>query len=95
MEKAIHAVCELFDLHSDDMSLSIQFFLAISQIVYLGVRSFLLSKEGVTQGDPLSMMLGAVAVLQLIHSLEDFDEWVQNWYADSSSCVGEVSSVWK
>ena len=38
-------------------------------------------------------MLCAVAVLQLIHSLEDSNEWVQNWYADGSSCVGELSSV--
>ena len=54
---------------------------------------FLLSKEGVTQGDPLSMMLYAVAVLPLIRFLEDSCEWVQNWYADDSSCVGELSSV--
>ena len=46
-----------------------------------------------TQGDPLSMMLYAVAVLPLICSLEDSSEWVQNWYADDSSCVGELSSV--
>ena len=46
-----------------------------------------------TQGDPLSMMLYAVAVLPLIRSLEDSCEWVQNWYADDSSCVGELSSV--
>ena len=45
-----------------------------------------------TQGDPLSMMLCTVAVL---HSLEDSDEWVQNWNADDSSCVGELSSVRK
>ena len=46
-----------------------------------------------TQGDPLSMMLYAVAVLPLIRSLVDSCEWVQNWYADDSSCVGELSSV--
>ena len=58
-----------------------------------GSDHFLLSKEGVTQGDPLSMMLYAVTVLPLIRSLEDSCEWVQNWYADDSSCVGELSSV--
>ena len=46
-----------------------------------------------TQGDPLSMMLYAVIVLPLIRSLENSCEWVQNWYADDSSCVGELSSV--
>ena len=45
------------------------------------------------QGDLLSMMLYAVAVLPLICSLEDSCERVQNWYADDSSCVGELSSV--
>ena len=48
-----------------------------------------------TQGDPPSMMLCAVAVLQLIYSLKDSDEWVQNWYAEGSSYVGELSSVRK
>ena len=76
-------------------SLPFQFLLAISQMVYSGVLSCLLCKEDMTQGDPLSMMLCAVAVLQLIHPLTDSDEWVQNWYADGSSCVGELSSVRK
>ena len=35
-----------------------------------------------TQRDPLSMMLYAIAALPLIHSLEDSGEWVQNWYTD-------------
>ena len=48
-----------------------------------------------TQGYSLSMILYAVVVLPLIHSLEDSDEWVQNWYTDDSSCVGELSTVMK
>ena len=44
------------------------------------------------QGDPLSMMLCAVAVLYLINYLEDSDEWIQNRYSDGSSCVRELSS---
>ena len=48
-----------------------------------------------TQGDPLCMMLCAVAVLQLIYSLENSNELVHTWYADGSSCVGELSSVRK
>ena len=53
----------------------------------------LLSKEGVTQGDPLSMMLYAVAVLPLIRSLKAPGKWIQNWYADDSSCVADLPSL--
>ena len=53
----------------------------------------LLSKEGVTQGDPLSMMLYAVAVLPLIRSLRAPGKWTQNWYADDSSCVADLRSL--
>ena len=45
------------------------------------------------QGDPLSKMMYAVAVLPLIHSLEDSHPWIQTWYPDDSSCIGELSSV--
>ena len=53
----------------------------------------LLSKEGVTQGDPLSMMLYAVAVLPLIRSLRASGKWTQNWYADDSSCIADLGSL--
>ena len=42
-----------------------------ARLLIQGSDHFLLSKEGVTQGDLLSMMLYAVAVLPLIRSLED------------------------
>jgi len=58
-----------------------------------GSDQILLSKKGVTQGDLLLMMMHAVAVLPLICSLEDSHQWIQNWYADDSSCIGELSSV--
>ena len=64
-----------------------------ARLLIQGSDHFLLSKEGVKQGDPLSMMLYAVAVLPLIRSLEDSCDWVQNWYTDDSSCVGGLSSV--
>ena len=54
------------------------------------VSSCLLSKEG---GDPLSMMLYAVAVLPLIRSLKAPVNWIQNWYADDSSYVADLSSL--
>ncbi len=64
-----------------------------SYLVLEGCPEFILSKEGVTQGDPLSMLLYSVAVLPLVHSLIDCDKWKQNWYADDSSCVGGLMSI--
>ena len=125
VEGTIHAVHELFDLHSDDGwgILPVDARNAFNSVDHVAAlwnarvlwrqcsrflfnsyhgyarlfiqRSdhFLLSKEGMMQGDPLSMMLYAVPVLLLIRSLEDSCEWVQNWYAGDSSCVGELSSV--
>ena len=68
---------------------------------YLGYTSLLLqdgsegllSREGIAQGDPLSMMLYAVAVLPLIHSLRAPGKWTQNWYTDDSSCVADLPSL--
>ena len=45
------------------------------------------------QGDPLSMIMYSAAVLPLVCSLEDSHQWIQNWYADDSSCIGKLSSV--
>ena len=53
----------------------------------------LYSKEGVTQGDPLSMLFYAVAVLPLIQSLKQLSKWHQSWYADDSACAGELQMV--
>ena len=54
--------------------------------------TILYSKEGVGQGDPLSMLMYATALTPLIQSLEDA-EFTQNWYADDSACVGTFSSL--
>ena len=53
------------------------------------------SKEGVMQGDPLSMMIMmyAVPVFPLTHSLVYSHQWIQNWYDDDSSCIGKFSTV--
>ena len=52
---------------------------------------FLLSKEGVGQGDPLSMLMYAAAVMPLIKSLSNPSNWIQNWYADDSSCIAKLT----
>eukprot|EP00957_Ditylum_brightwellii_P082604 6280473-Ditylum_brightwellii.AAC.1 len=51
-----------------------------------------MSKEGVTQGDPLAMILHALAVLPLILYLEekistlgDTASQLQKWFADDSA----------
>ena len=58
-----------------------------------GSSDYLLSKEGVTQGDPLSMMLYAVAILPLIRALKNPKGWIQNCYADDSACVATLPSL--
>lgn len=52
------------------------------------------SKEGIIQGDPLSMILYGLTVLPLIKSLKvDFPEVLQIWYADDSSLAGQVTDL--
>ena len=41
-----------------------------SVLVLRGQQKFLFSKEGVTQGDPLSMLVYAVGILPLIQSVQ-------------------------
>ncbi|CAB0015791.1 unnamed protein product [Nesidiocoris tenuis] len=50
------------------------------------------SQEGTTQGDPLGMLMYSVGTLPLIKSLKT-NRWVQNWYADDSSCCGKLRDV--
>ena len=58
-----------------------------------GSSDYSLSKEGVTQGDPLSMMLYAVAILPLIRALKSPKRWIKNCYADDSACVATLPSL--
>ena len=51
------------------------------------------SKEGVTQGDTLSLCFYAVAVLPLIRSFASKSNFVQCWYTDDSVCAGKLSQI--
>ena len=62
-------------------------------MIIRGHNEFLLSKEGVTQGDPLAMLLYAIGILPLILKTKDPEKWVQAWYADDSSCISDFHSV--
>jgi len=61
-----------------------------SVLALKGSSMFLYSKEGVTQGDPLSMFMYAVGTLPLIHSLHNPGHWTQLWYADDASAGGTL-----
>ena len=61
-------------------------------LVVRGSESFLYSKEGVTQRDPLSMFMYAVSFLPLISSLDHLYQLTQVWYADDASACGNLDS---
>ena len=63
-----------------------------SKLWISGSSEFLFSKEGVSQGDPLSMLMYAMAVLPLIRRLSDRGRRIQN-YADNASCFGSLQSL--
>ena len=57
-----------------------------------GSESFLSRKEGVTQGDPLSMFLYAASTLPLISALKGGGV-TQVWYADDASVCGKLVKI--
>jgi len=63
-------------------------------LVVRGSEESLFSREGVTQGDPLSMFLYAIGTIPLIRSLNGFDVR-QIWYADDASGCGRLADVRK
>ncbi|KAI5747329.1 hypothetical protein M8J77_013571 [Diaphorina citri] len=65
-----------------------------SIIMFRNSDETLLSMEGTTQGDPLAMLFYGIGVMPLIKKLMSPD-WVQNWYADDSACIGKLSMIRK
>ena len=65
--------------------------------LYLGDGSFMLSEEGVTQGDNLAMAMYALSTKTLIDRLKDAsgmgDRFKQVWFADDSTGAGELETI--
>ena len=64
-----------------------------SVLVLRGHSEFFFSREGITQGDPLSMFVYAIDTLPLIHSLEDTCRWIQLVYANDASAGGLLEDL--
>ena len=59
-----------------------------------GTCVVIFSKEGVTQGDPLSMFGYGIGVLPLIRRLkEEFPSVKQPWYADDAGAGGHFTEL--
>ena len=56
-------------------------------------KEFLYSKEGVTQGDPLSMFVYAVATIPLIDSVGRPADGRDVWYADDASACSSLNGL--
>ena len=62
-----------------------------SPLIVRGSTITIFSREGVVQGDPLSMFAYSVATMPLIQELNCPSLWRQIWFADDSSVIGDVS----
>ena len=62
-------------------------------LMIAGSEAILLSQEGVTQGDPLAMLLYGIAILPLIRQLKNPDISKQNWFADDSACFAALNDL--
>ena len=60
--------------------------------LYLPDGTFILSEEGVTQGDNLAMAMYAVSTRPLIDHLAD-RRVIQTWFADDSSAAGKLEHL--
>ena len=64
-----------------------------SMLIVKGASECLYSKEGVIQGDPLSMCIYVIGTLPLIHSLHNPSHWTQAWYADDASAGSSLHDL--
>ena len=64
-----------------------------SLLVLKGCSDYLHSREGVTQGDPLSIFMYAIRTLPLIRSLTNPAQCTQLRYADDASAGGSLPDL--
>ena len=57
------------------------------RLVFIGTDRSLLSQEGTTQGDPLSMHFYGLALMPLIRKLREPNKYVQSFYSDDAVVV--------
>ena len=62
-------------------------------LIMKGTSTILYSREGVTQGDPLSMLAYAIGTLPLIRSLKHPQDGIQIWYADDASACAPLAAL--
>ena len=59
-----------------------------------GKASFLHSREGVTQGDPLVMIAYSIGILPLIKNIKwEIPDVTQTWYADYAGALGTFARL--
>ena len=62
-----------------------------SSLILKGCNETIYSREGVIQGDPLSMFVYAIGTIPLIQKLSNTSGPTQLWYANDSSALGNLS----
>ena len=66
----------------------------IQDLFLFAGEKVLLSKTGVQQGDPLAMLLFAIAIHSIIKKIQELANIKLNvWYADDGTIIGDITSV--
>ena len=67
-----------------------------AELVIKNTEKRIFSREGTTQGDPMSMLFYGMALMPLIRKLRNTKKYVQSFNADDASCCGtfENMKVW-